>query len=76
MFAKMFDVIVFNSNAYKDLTNRHSTIMRQMEDMKSSWHRHKANTDSMAGYVEDLLEEKRNRDSVLSGLKVPDDSRF
>ena len=51
---RLLDPLVFNSNAYKDLTNRQATLIRQLGDMRNDWHLYQKNTDGMALSINDL----------------------
>jgi hypothetical protein len=67
---RVLDPIVFNSNAYKDMRNRHGTLIRQLDDMKNDWHLYRTNTDGMALSINELNEKVFGEDDAPSSEGV------
>jgi len=65
--AKRFlDPIVRNSNMYKDLMNRHATVMRRMDNQKAAWECYQQNVNGMALSINLLLDDYEQREAPSS----------
>jgi hypothetical protein len=70
---RLLDPIVRNSNAYRDLTNRQGTLIRQLDDLRNDWQLYRTNTDGMALSINELNERVFGEDASPSseGAALP-----